>query len=110
MLQGRHFITSSTWGEILEVDFASCQVVDKIQTSHYKFFGVYGDTEGADNPCEEKTDQICLTDNKSELKAQYQCKFGSYLDDDNCIEYRLGLSIFFRSFIQLNRSVFPLEF
>ena len=95
MLQGRHFITSSIWGEILEVDFASCRIVDKIQISHFKFFGIYGETEEADNPCEEKSDQVCLTDNKDELKAQYQCKFGSHLDGDNCIEYRLGLILDF---------------
>ena len=65
MVNGRHLVTGPDWGEVLEVDFVTCQIVDQRPLPHFSFFGVHGKVDDdLVNPCDADLacDEVCITD------------------------------------------------
>ena len=95
MVDGKHFITCPSWEEVYEVDFNSCQVLEKHKISKFKFFDVIGAEEDTTDVCDDACDQICITDYKKGLSAKCECEFGSYMKDGTCAKYSTDQVAFF---------------
>ena len=95
MVDGKHFITCPSWEEVYEVDFNSCQVLEKHKIPKFKFFDVIGAEEDTSDVCDDACDQICITDYKKGLSAKCECEFGSYMKDGTCAKYSTDQVAFF---------------